>query len=192
MTIVLIFVPYAALAALMMVTSVVAALLAGAGLSAALIVLDVARGRSVKILAAGSAILCAGLAGYVARCNPGMSVSEVKVAIDAGIALLSLGSMLARSPFTLQYAREAVPAETAALPGFLRANYVITAAWAMAALLMMTGNVALIYCPELPLWIGLAVAFAARYGALYFTHWYPAYLRLKSDGKTTTGMLSAR
>ena len=37
--------------------------------------------------------------------------------------------MLLRQPFTLQYALETVEAETAAMPGFLTANYIITGAW---------------------------------------------------------------
>ncbi|MGY4416484.1 hypothetical protein ACVWW4_008220 [Bradyrhizobium sp. LB7.1] len=83
--------------------------------------------------------------------------------------------MLLRRPFTLQYALEAVPAETAAMPGFLYANYVITGAWTAAALLMAAANLVLLYVPGLPLWSSLAVAFAARNSAIYFTKWYPEY-----------------
>jgi hypothetical protein len=72
-----------------------------------------------------------------------------------------------------------VPAEIAAMPGFLRANYMITAAWTAAALLMMVSNIVLLYVPGLPIWSSLAVAFAARNSAIYFTKWYPAYRRIK-------------
>ena len=41
-------------------------------------------------------------------------------------------SIAIRFPFTLQYAREVVDAETAVLPGFIKANYIITWAWAAA------------------------------------------------------------
>jgi hypothetical protein len=37
----------------------------------------------------------------------------------------------------------------------------------------------LIYVPGLPLWSGLAIAFAARNTAIYFTKWYPEYRRAK-------------
>jgi hypothetical protein len=87
--------------------------------------------------------------------------------------------MLLRFPFTLQYAIEAVPAETAAMPGFLRANYVITGAWTVAALLMMLANAAVLYVPGLPIWSSLAIAFAARNSAVYFTKWYPEYRKTK-------------
>ncbi len=35
------------------------------------------------------------------------------------------------------------------------------------------GNLLLLYVPSLPLWSILAVAFAARNSAIYFTEWYP-------------------
>ena len=66
-----------------------------------------------------------------------------------------------------------VDAETALLPGFIRANYIITWAWTACMVLMMTGNVLMIYLPGLPIWAGLAIAFAARNTAVYFTKWYP-------------------
>jgi hypothetical protein len=93
--------------------------------------------------------------------------------------LVALGSIVVRRPFTLQYALEAVPAETAGMPGFLRANYIITGVWTAAMLLMMLGNVVVLYIPGLPIWTSLAIAFAARNSAVYFTKWYPEYRRLK-------------
>jgi hypothetical protein len=36
-----------------------------------------------------------------------------------------------------------------------------------------------IYVPSLPLWVGIAIAFAARNSAVYFTRWYPQYRRAK-------------
>jgi hypothetical protein len=65
------------------------------------------------------------------------------------------------------------------MPGFLRANYIITGAWTAAFLLMTIANILLIYVPGLPLWSGLVIAFAARNSAAYFTKWYPQYRRAK-------------
>ncbi len=67
------------------------------------------------------------------------------------------------------------------MPGFLRANYIITGAWTAATLLMMAANIVLLYVPGLPIWSSLAIAFAARNSALYFTKWYPEYRRIKYD-----------
>ena len=51
---------------------------------------------------------------------------------------------------------------------------------------MLTANVLMIYLPGLPLWLGIAVAFAARYSALYFTKWYPERQRAKFTPSTTS------
>lgn len=179
MTIFLILAPYGAFALLMLVTSPTFSLLAAATICLATIALDVFRGRSVKILPAGSVLVFLAITLYLNLLDPALSSSQVKVAVDVGIFAISLGSMLARRPFTLQYAIEAVPAEIAAMPGFLRANYIITGAWALAALLMLLANLAVIYVPGLPIWLSLVIALAARNSAVFFTKWYPAYRRAK-------------
>ncbi|MGB8398123.1 hypothetical protein [Bradyrhizobium sp.] len=179
MTIFLILAPYGAFALLMLVTSAAVSLFAAAAICLAVIVLDVMRGRSVKILGAGSVMVFSAVGGYVALADPGLSTAAVKFAVDTGIFAVSLLSIAIRRPFTLQYAVEMVDAETARLPGFVRANYMITWAWTGAALLMMLGNAALLYVPGLPLWSGLLIAFAARNCAVYFTRWYPEYRKAK-------------
>jgi hypothetical protein len=179
MTIFLILAPYGAYAMLMLVTSATASLFAAVAICLAVIAFDIVRGRSIKILGAGSVIVFATVGGYLVLVDPAFSNSAIKFAVDAGIFLVSLGSIVMRAPFTLQYAREVVDAETAKLPGFLRANYIITWAWTGAALLMMVGNIALIYVPGLPLWSSLLIAFAARNSAVYFTKWYPEYRKVK-------------
>jgi len=179
MTIFLILAPYGAFALLMLVSSADVALFAGAAICLAVIAYDMARGRSLKILGVGSVIVFTAVGGYVTEIDPDLSVSGVKFAVDTGIFVVTLSSILIRKPFTLQYALEVVDAETAKLPGFIRANYLITAVWTLSMLLMMAGNVALIYVPGLPLWSGLLIAFAARNSAVYFTKWYPEYRKAK-------------
>jgi hypothetical protein len=179
MTIFLILAPYGAFTALMLVMSATISLVAAAFVCATTVAFDAYRGRSVKILAAGSTILFAGIAAWLNLVDPTVSDKAVKLAVDTGIFAISFGSMLLRYPFTMQYALESVPSEIAAMPGFSRANYIITGAWTAAALLMMLANAAILYVPGLPIWLGLAVAFAARNSAVYFTKWYPAYRRMK-------------
>jgi hypothetical protein len=178
-TIFLILAPYGAFAFLMLVTSATLSLFSAAAVCLAVIALDVARGRSIKILGVGSVIVFAAVGLYIGLVDPATGTPAVKFAVDTGIFLISLLSIVIRRPFTLQYAREAVDAETAKLPGFLHANYLITWAWTGAALLMMIGNIALLYVPSLPLWSGLLIAFAARNSAVYFTKWYPQYCKAK-------------
>lgn len=179
MTIFLILAPYAAFTMLMLVTSAAASVFTAAAICLAVIGFDISRGRSVKILGAGSVVVFVAVGGYLTLIDSGPSISGVKFAVDTGIFLLTLMSIAIRIPFTLQYALEVVDAETARLPGFIRANYIITWAWTGAMLLMMIGNVVLIYVPGLPLWFGILVAFAARNCAVYFTKWYPEYQKAK-------------
>ena len=179
MTIFLILAPYGAFAMLMLVTSATVSLLCAALICLAVIAFDVARGRSIKILGVGSVIVFAAVGFYLIFVDATSSSIAVKIAVDAGMLLVSLGSIMIGRPFTRQYALEQVDAETAKLPGFIKANYLITAVWTLSMLLMMAGNVALIYVPGLPLWSGLLIAFAARNSAVYFTKWYPEYRKAK-------------
>jgi len=192
MTIVLILAPYGVYAALMTVVPATLSLAVGAALCLAVMAMDWILGRSIKILGFGSAIVFAVVAIYLSVIDPTMSASAVRLAVDCGIFALSLGSMLLRVPFTLQYALEQVPAETAAMPGFLRANYVITGAWTLATLLMIVGNLMTLYVPGLPYWTGLAIAFAARNSALYFTRWYSRDHRAKDEAALNAATLPAR
>ena len=179
MTLFLILAPYGVYVLMMLATSATASLVAAGAVCLATIAFDKARGRSLKILPAGTAILFAAIIAYLHLIDPALSDKAVKVAVDGGIFAISLGSLLARYPFTLQYALESVHPEIAAMPGFMRSNYIITSVWTASALLMLLANAAILYVPGLPIWLGLAVAFAARNSAVYFTRWYPARVRLK-------------
>jgi len=179
MTIFLILAPFGAFALLMLVTSAEIALFASAAICLAVIGIDVARGRSVKMLGAGSVVVFSGIGAYVAWVDPTLSQSAVKIAVDAGVLAISLASLILRRPFVLQYALEHVDAATAKLPDFLKATYIITWAWTGACVLMIIGNALTIYVPGLPLWSGLVIAFAARNSAAYFTTWYPQYRKAK-------------
>jgi hypothetical protein len=179
MTILLILAPYGAFAVLMLLMSPTFSLITAAAVCLVTIALDSARGRSLKILPVTSVIIFAGIAAYLNFIDPALSDKAVRLAVDVGIFAVSLGSMLVRYPFTTQYALETVPAEIAAMPGFSRANYIITAAWTVSILLMMLANAAVLYVPGLPIWLGLAVAFAARNSAVFFTKWYSTQRRTK-------------
>jgi hypothetical protein len=179
MTIFLILAPYGVFAILMLTTSAVASLFSAAAICLAVIAFDLFRGRSLKILGAGSVVVFTAIGGYIWLVDATPSSWVVKFAVDTGIFLVSLTSILIRRPFSLQYALETVDAETAQRPEFIRATYVIAWAWTGAMLLMMAGNLATIYVPSLPLWSGLVIAFAARNSAVYFTKWYPKRQRAK-------------
>ena len=188
MTIFLILAPYAAFATLMLVTSAAMSLFASAAICLMVMAYDAFRGRSIKMLGAGSVIVFTALGATITLVDIGLSGSAVKLAVDAGVLAISLVSLAIRQPFTLQYAREMVDAETAQLPGFIRANYIITWAWTGAFLLMMIANVLMIYVPGLPLWFGIAIVFAARNSAVYFTKWYPEHRKAKYGTPPATAL----
>jgi hypothetical protein len=192
MMIFLILAPFGAFATLMVVTSATVSLFASAGVAAATIAYDLTRGGSIKMLAVGSLILFSALGCYIAVVDSSWSSSTVRLAVDGGVLVIALASIVLRFPFTLQYAREVVDAETRKLPGFLRANYVITWAWTAAFALMVITNVLMIYLPSLPLWAGIALALAARNSAAYFTKWYPKHRREMAARQALSGpMVSA-
>jgi intracellular septation protein A len=175
----LIIAPFGAFAILMMVSSVAISLFAAAALSLGIVVWDVIRGGSLKMLAAGSVLIFSALGCYITLVDGNWSTVAVRLAVDVGLFSIVLLSLAIRLPFTLQYAREMVDAETLKLPGFMKANYILTWAWAGAFVLMLVADMLIIYMPSLPLWIGFAVAFAARNSAVAFTKWYPQYRRAK-------------
>ena len=179
MTIFLILAPFGSFALLMLVTSAQVSLFASAAICVAVIGIDVYRGRSIKVLGAGCVVLFTGLGAYVTLVDPNLSHSAVKLTVDVGVLAISLVSLIIGKPFILQYALEEVDAETAKLPGFKKAVYLITWAWNAAFVLMIIGNVLTIYVPGLPLWSSLVIAFAARNSAAFFTTWYPQYRKAK-------------
>lgn len=179
MTIFLILAPFATFALLMLITSAAVSLFAGAAVAAATIGYEVFRGRSIKALAAAAVIMFSVLGSYISLVDGDWSATEVRLAVDIGTLAIALTSIAIRAPFTLQYARETVDPETTKLPGFLRANYIISWAWTFAFVLMLIANLLTIYLPTLPFWVGLGIGVAARNSAAYFTKWYPAYRRAK-------------
>lgn len=185
MTIFLILAPYGVFAMLMLVGPATTSLFTAATICLLVIAYDTYQGRSIKILGVGSAFVFAALGTYLALTGAAWSASAVKFTVDAGILAIALASIAAGKPFTLQYARELEDARTAQMPGFLSANYVITWAWALAFLLMMVANMLPVYVPGMPLWSGLAIAFAARNTAIYFSRWYPEYRKAKFAAAAT-------
>jgi hypothetical protein len=174
MGILLAFAPFVIFAVLDRIIAPTGALAAGAVASAALIARDLAISRrSVKILEAGTFILFSGLALYTLLSGANWSVVGVRLCVDGGLLVVVLASMAARRPFTLQYAREQVPPELWRQPEFIQTNYVITGAWALAFLVMVLAELALLYVPGLPSRAGVVAIVLALVGAVKFTGWYP-------------------
>lgn len=178
MGILLAFAPFIVFAVVDRVIDSSTGLLAGAATSAILLIRDfVSHNRSAKILEIGTFILFAGLAIYSYVAQPAWSVIGVRLLVDTGLLLIVLTSMVIGKPFTLQYARESVDAQYWDTPEFLRTNYVITAAWALAFAVMVLAELALLYLPGMSHRLGVIVIVVALIAAVKFTGWYPERAR---------------
>jgi hypothetical protein len=183
MGILLAFAPFVVFAVVANLVGGTAGLLAGCATSAALLVRDrLKSGGEPKVLELGTTILFAGLALYAVIGDPAWSIFDVRLRVDVGLLAIVLASMAIRRPFTLQYAREKVAPEHWGNPGFVRTNYVITAAWALAFVILVAADVILVYVPSLPPRAGIAATVLALVGAVKFTEWYPARVRAQAAG----------
>jgi hypothetical protein len=176
MNILLAFIPFIIFAVLDRLLGPTQGLIGGAAASVALLARDWVRpGRVVKILEVGTTVLFGALALYAVFAHPSWSIIAVRLAVDAGLLVIVLLSMAMGKPFTLQYAREKVAKEHWDSPAFLRTNYVITSAWALAFAVMVLAELALLYRPSLSPRIGMIAIVLALVAAVKFTGWYPAH-----------------
>ncbi|QCO03737.1 hypothetical protein [Azospirillum argentinense] len=184
MGILLAFAPFIAFAVLDRLVGPVEGLIAGALVSATMLLRDwMSPGKTPKILEIGTVLLFGGLALYAVAGGPtqsvmggavmGGSVMGVRLLVDAGLLLIVLISIALRRPFTLQYAREQVAHEFWDDPRFIHTNYVITGVWALAFLVLVIADLTLLYRPDLPPRFGIVATVLALVGAIKFTSWYP-------------------
>ncbi|PPQ33645.1 hypothetical protein [Rhodopila globiformis] len=149
-------------------------LAAGTLVAAALLLRDaVTAGRTPKILDIGSALLFGGLALYTVLAGADWPDAAVPLCVDAGLLVVVLASLALGRPFTLQYAQEQVSESLRHHPILIRANVVVTRAWAVAFAVMALAEVALPALPTLPPLAGIGVTVLALAAAVAFTLWYP-------------------
>jgi len=145
------------------------------------------RRESVKVLEPGSLLLFTALLAYTWLAAPAWTVATVRLAVDAGLLAIVAISLLIGKPFTLQYAKERVPAEFWQSPRFLAVNRHITLAWAAALAAMVAADAAAEYVPAIPLWVDVAVTIAAFAGAVAFTVQYPKAVRRAAGAQAPLG-----
>jgi hypothetical protein len=176
MGILMAFTPFIAFAVIDRLVGPTQGLFAALIVSVALLVRDwMTPGRTPKILEIGTAVLFGGLALYTMLAAQIWSVIGVRLCVDAGLLLIVLITMAVGRPFTSQYAREQVAPEFWSSPAFVRTNYILTAAWALAFLVMVIAELALLYIPDLPHGVGVTAIVLALVGAVKFTGWYPEH-----------------
>jgi len=176
------FAPFVVFAVLSRFVAASISLWAAAAISVVLILRQKMRGASMKILEIGTFLLFAVLGINAAVKGGGWDIPMVRTVVDGGLLFIILLSMLVRSPFTLQYAREQVPASVQSSPTFIKTNYILTAVWALAMAILVVADLAMHFLPNLPLRLEIVVMFAALGSAFWFTKWYPAQLRKQAKG----------
>jgi hypothetical protein len=154
-------------------------------MSLAFVLTDRLRGRSLKLLG------CVDVVSFAALLIVGLLLSddsrrwlETWFGEISNIILVVVvaGSMLARLPFTLQYAREEVDGVYWDNPVFLRINYLITGAWGLAFLVSAVAGFygdAVLHNDN-NLWTGWVIQIGADVLAARFTSWYPDYASAKA------------
>ncbi len=178
MGILLAFAPFIAFAVVDRLVGATEGLVVGALVAAGLLVRDwISRDREPKVLEIGTVLLFGGLALVALVGDPGWSmlgsVFGVRLLVDAGLLAVVLVSIAIRKPFTLQYAREQVAPDLWDRPEFVRTNYIITCAWALAFVVMVVADYVLLAMPDLPPRVGIIATVLALVGAIKFTDWYP-------------------
>ncbi len=186
MNILLAFAPFIVFAILERLAGPTTGLVAAAVVSLLILLRDwLVRRRSGKVLEIGSLLLFSGLAIYGALTRSTWSLWGVRLCVDAGLLLIVLVSMLIRRPFTLQYARETAPPNMWGDSVFIRTNYVITAAWALAFAAMTAADLVMLYVPGLPVKVGVGVTIIALVTAIRFTSQYPIHVRNRALRNTS-------
>jgi hypothetical protein len=110
---------------------------------------------------------------YTILSNACWSVIGIRLSVDTGLMLAVLPWLLTRWPFTTQYAREQVPRGFRDSSEFVRANYVITSAWALAFIVMVAADCLLPFAPDVPPSVGIIATVLTLLGAARIATWYP-------------------
>jgi hypothetical protein len=176
------FAPFIAFAVLTRFATSTVSLWAAAVASAVLVIRERLRGRSMKILEAGTFALFSLLGIYSLFIHATWDIPTVRAVVDAGLLFIIVLSIVVRRPFTLQYAREQVSAEVQQSPTFVRTNYVLTSIWAAAMAIIVVADLGMHFVPNMPLSVEVAAILIALGGAFWFTKWYPAQQRLRHKG----------
>jgi hypothetical protein len=135
---------------------------------------DFVESPSLRLLDGGSFALFGGLALYRGFLEPGLSLAAVRTIADLGLLAVIAFSLVARRPFSLQYASAETRGQSWPPSAFLRTNYIISAVWLAAFAVMAAADAAVTLYPELPLYTAIAASVAALAFAITFTLRYPA------------------
>lgn len=163
------------------------------GLALIFLMLGWIRGSSPKLLDYSDVVFFGALSLFVAVASPDthawLELWGGEVA-NAALVVIATGSILARRPFTLAYAKESTPREQWQNPVFLRTNYLITGVWALAFFIEAASGLygdAVLHNSN-NIWTGWIIQTLPLIIAAQFTLWYAARVRAlaRPDGGGAT------
>jgi hypothetical protein len=93
------------------------------------------------------------------------------------LAAVTFGSILAGTPFTLQYAREMVDRSLWKNPVFIRVNVLMTGVWGSIFVINLMLNYLMLVNPELQGGVASMLTYIVLVAGIVFTIWYPGYLQ---------------
>ena len=103
----------------------------------------------------------------------------ISMLIYAGLALVAFGSILAKTPFTLQYAREMVDRNLWENPVFIRVNVLMTGVWGSVFVINLILSYLTLVSPQAFGWITSPLTYVVLIAGIVFTISYPRYLMKK-------------
>jgi hypothetical protein len=171
------FTPFAAFALIEKLIGIVPGLVAGFVISLALVLWEMARHRTINILEAGSAIIFGGLVILALRDSRLWSVWQVRLYVDAGLAIAVFLSVAMRRPFTLQAGRQAVSPDVVRSRDFLRRNSILSGVWGLAFMGLTAIDFIMITWPGTPDRRGILLTLAVLAAAAKFTQSYVKRIR---------------
>jgi hypothetical protein len=121
----------------------------------------------------GSLFIAVGILG-MAWILPGMGML-----IYAALALVTFGSILAKTPFTLQYAREMVDRALWENPVFIRVNILMTGVWGGVFAINLILSYLTFLSPQTLGWITSPLTYLVLIAGIVFTLSYPRHLLKK-------------
>jgi energy-converting hydrogenase Eha subunit A len=152
---------------------------------------DLRKGRILSwatIILFSSLLLAVGVLGLT------WIIPVMGMLIYAALAAVTFGSILAKIPFTLEYAREMVDRKLWENPVFIRVNVLMTGVWGAIFVI----NFILSYLPfAFPYdvgWITSPLTYLVLIAGIIFTIWYPGYMQKKhssASGQHGTGEIGS-
>ncbi len=175
MNLLLAFSPFITFAVLERFAGVAWALALAALVSLAIVVRDLlSPARHAKLLELGSLVLFGGLAILAVASGADWPVLLVRLWVDIGLCVIVLGSVLVGKPFTLAYAKERVAPEVWKTQRFERINRTLSLVWLLAFIVLVLADLLMLYVPQVPLAVGVAITLASLVAAFRFSRWYPS------------------